>query len=813
MNKNFLNIFCMIFFLVGWSFSVSAEMGVPVQVRLKSPTGVYPNETGVSIKVLVLSQSGGCVLREEDFAGQSVVNGAISLNLGSGTRGSMDPNISLNQIFSNAASKSGLTCVDADNNVVSTGQIYTPASDHHRLIRLVTSVSGDPINVTFNMKSVPYAIQAESVGGKSGADILVQNGSTQLSQSSLESLLADLTHFNNLKNFASSGAVANSNTAVNFSGSLSGDVTGTQSATSVNRIRGVAVSASAPAAGQALIYDGTQYSPTSLPSAPVTSVAGKTGAVTLSSSDISGLGNVLTTATTFAGDVSGEYNTINVDTVGGKSSSDIAQVVEMVAAATSSNTANTIVKRDASGNVVMNNVSSQNLSSNNLYLYSGANYVQVKAPAGLSANYVLNLPADDGLNGQVLTSDGAGNLAWSTVAAGGVTSVSASAPLSSSGGATPNISMTAANATTAGYLTAADWNTFNSKQNALLFTPLDSAQNLADVSSVAAARTNLGLGAAAVANVGTTAGTVAAGDDSRITGALQSSSYNTDVSGASSCTTVQTPYWNSISDQWLCQNISFPADAVSSVAGKTGAVTLASSDISGLGTASTLNFGVAAGNAVQLDGSARIPASTLPSNALTTTSAFSGDVTGTSSSMSVDRIRGVAVNATAPTAGQALVYNGSEWVPTTGFPSFAVKPSSQVFTAIGVANVTGLSFAVTAGVKYKYKFQILYTSAATTTGLRLGLTYPAATVAVALANISSGADGTGAYFQGTINTSGDSVLSTATSSTSANGHIAFVEGIIVPSANGTVQLTAATEVAASAITILANSLVEVTQVP
>lgn len=45
--------------------------------------------------------------------------------------------------------------------------------------------------------------------------------------------------------------------------------------------------------------------------------------------------------------------------------------------------------------------------------------------------------------------------------------------------------------------------------------------NLNDVSDVTAARTNLGLGDSATRNVGTTAGTVAAGDDSRIAGAVQ----------------------------------------------------------------------------------------------------------------------------------------------------------------------------------------------------------------------------------------------------------------------------------------------------
>lgn len=49
------------------------------------------------------------------------------------------------------------------------------------------------------------------------------------------------------------------------------------------------------------------------------------------------------------------------------------------------------------------------------------------------------------------------------------------------------------------------------------------ANNLSDIASATTARTNLGLGGSAVLNVGTTTGTVAAGDDSRITGAIPAS--------------------------------------------------------------------------------------------------------------------------------------------------------------------------------------------------------------------------------------------------------------------------------------------------
>ena len=47
---------------------------------------------------------------------------------------------------------------------------------------------------------------------------------------------------------------------------------------------------------------------------------------------------------------------------------------------------------------------------------------------------------------------------------GTVTTVTATLPVVSSGGTTPDISMPAANTSTSGYLTSTDWNTFNAKQ-------------------------------------------------------------------------------------------------------------------------------------------------------------------------------------------------------------------------------------------------------------------------------------------------------------------------------------------------------------
>ena len=66
-----------------------------------------------------------------------------------------------------------------------------------------------------------------------------------------------------------------------------------------------------------------------------------------------------------------------------------------------------------------------------------------------------------------LTVDAQGRItAASNGTAGGVTSVTGTAPVVSSGGTTPAISMAAATTSVSGYLTSTDWNTFNGKQAA-----------------------------------------------------------------------------------------------------------------------------------------------------------------------------------------------------------------------------------------------------------------------------------------------------------------------------------------------------------
>jgi hypothetical protein len=66
--------------------------------------------------------------------------------------------------------------------------------------------------------------------------------------------------------------------------------------------------------------------------------------------------------------------------------------------------------------VVKNGVVVQNQNKLELQELSinGDNSVSLRAPASLSANYTLTLPSDDGIDRQVLQTNGSGDLSWVT---------------------------------------------------------------------------------------------------------------------------------------------------------------------------------------------------------------------------------------------------------------------------------------------------------------------------------------------------------------------------------------------------------------
>lgn len=124
-------------------------------------------------------------------------------------------------------------------------------------------------------------------------------------------------------------------------------------------------------------------------------------------------------------------------------------------------------------------------------------------------------------------------------------------------------------------------------------------------------------------------------------------------------------------------------------------------------------------------------------------------------------------------------------------------------TADTIADVTGLSFPVTSGYSYWFRFRIAYTSAATTTGSRWSINGPATTTLNYTSSYTLTATSSTVNYATAYDTP---AASNATSLTT--GNTAIVEGFITPSASGTVIARFASEVSASAITALAGSMVE-----
>lgn len=116
-------------------------------------------------------------------------------------------------------------------------------------------------------------------------------------------------------------------------------------------------------------------------------------------------------------------------------------------------------------------------------------------------------------------------------------------------------------------------------------------------------------------------------------------------------------------------------------------------------------------------------------------------------------------------------------------------------TSTTLANSTGLSFTLASGFYYRFWFGIIFTSATATTGIKIGLTFPSGIFA-ANVRIPCAADGTDAFVDGTIITSGDSVIGTGVETTSTR-YLVTIEGIIVTGAAGALQVQHAAEVGAA----------------
>lgn len=128
-----------------------------------------------------------------------------------------------------------------------------------------------------------------------------------------------------------------------------------------------------------------------------------------------------------------------------------------------------------------------------------------------------------------------------------------------------------------------------------------------------------------------------------------------------------------------------------------------------------------------------------------------------------------------------------------------------------IADVTGLSFPVTAGETYAFRAMILFAAAATTTGGRVSVNGPAAPTLLAYRSIWPLSGGTEQFNSGLA--AYDLPAASAASSAATAANVAIIEGFIRPSVDGIVTIRFASEVAGSAITVKKGSVLEWSSTP
>ena len=150
-------------------------------------------------------------------------------------------------------------------------------------------------------------------------------------------------------------------------------------------------------------------------------------------------------------------------------------------------------------------------------------------------------------------------------------------------------------------------------------------------------------------------------------------------------------------------------------------------------------------------------------------------------------------------------------LPATGTMTIVTLGSDVTnnnIVANTIADVTGLSFAVTAGNTYWFEFVIPYTAAATTTGSRWSINGPGSPTA-----LSYRSEYTLTATSITVNCATAYDIPAASNATSLTvGNVATIWGFIKPSRDGTVIARFASEVSSSAIVAKAGATLRYIQV-
>jgi hypothetical protein len=418
----------------------------------------------------------------------------------------------------------------------------------------------------------------------------------------------------------------------------------------------------------------------------VTSVAGRTGAVTLSTADISGLATVASTGA--YSDLTGAPMLATVATTGAYS--------------------------DLTGTPTLGTAAAEDVGT------LAGNVVQLDGTA--------KLPAVDGSQLTNLPSAPVTSVAGKT---GAVTLVAG------------DISGLATVATTGAYSDLTGTPTLATVATTGAYSDLSGTPSLATVATTGAYSDLTGtptLGTAAAEDVGTLAGNVVQLDGTAKLPAVDGSQLTnlpsapvTSVAGKTGAVTLVA---GDISGLATVATTGAYSDLTGTPTLATVATTGAYSDLTGtptLGTAAALDVGTSANNVVQLNGSAQLPAvdgsllTNLPSAPVTSVAGKTGAVT-----LVIDDMTDVDTTTATPSTGDLLEWNGSNWVPVARFEvvttittssSLTVPEHEQLVRTSGSGITLTLpniaSNSIAAGVRYQIKVTDSNTVTVTPNGTEL----------------------------------------------------------------------------------------------
>ncbi|MNJ98464.1 hypothetical protein D3C87_162300 [compost metagenome] len=386
-------------------FAQANHKGISFQAVVKLPNGEFPTRSGVTVNARVLSPN-DCIIREEQFTGVNLSNGYLNLAIGTGTVLG-NPQLTMKEVMDNSAAFTGLRCI-ANDGTESVGSFDPTASGHNgRKLRINLEIDSIPIKADFNMRSMAFAVNAESLNGKSETDFV--RTSTNITQTKVEEWFTG-----------------------NVMGQIVGGTYNAPTATSAVTAQGLAASYTVP-----LARGGTGVSATNSAqalNALLPSQGGNTGKYLKTDGATATWETVVTSGGTITGVTAGTglsgggttgtvtLSLPNVGTVGtytkvttdaqGRVASGGPLTAADIPTLDASKITGPLTQNIDAANVEADVLFSGQGSFSSLRIYDGVSqYLDFRLPSG-GTGYTLKWPNQVGGNGQVLQTDASGNLSW-----------------------------------------------------------------------------------------------------------------------------------------------------------------------------------------------------------------------------------------------------------------------------------------------------------------------------------------------------------------------------------------------------------------